>query len=287
MKYLSILILAALLVSCSSGEEKNEATENSKNDSTDQSIDSVTFVTISFNKKKTCDSGIEHKLSFDGLFPQPTGKRELDSLLAGIYLNNVEESLMMNDTMDYASVDSIHEFNPIIKRWAGLFLKGACDAQKGFDLAMNWELDAKNGVTWNQNQVLTIYFQKYSFTGGAHGNSSYNFINLDLDSVAKIQIEDVIIDTAKFKNLGDQKLREFLEIDKNTSFIDAGLDVEEFPMTENFGFTKDGLVLYYNAYEIGPYSMGTVELVFGYDELKGVINPKYIKDRSKEDQKPV
>lgn len=51
------------------------------------------------------------------------------------------------------------------------------------------------------------------------------------------------------------------------------LEDDKFILPANIFVTKDGLLLFYNVYEIAPYSDGTKELLLTYDELKGYISP--------------
>lgn len=268
------VIIMALLLSCSS-EQKSSQQEVEQTQVQDTLIDSVAFTKLNRDTKSSCSGGTENEFTYNGVFPSPTPDAELNKLVANTVVENIKNSFMIDNQVDLSHVDSLHEFNPLIDQWTKAFLRDACEAQNGFDMAMSWELEVQNGVERNSNGVLTLYFSQYSFTGGAHGNSSMQYVNIDTRTSSVIDIEAVIQDSAKFVKLGDQKLRKFLEIDDQTPYTEAGLNMDEFPMTNNFGFTEEGVVLFYNAYEIGPYSLGTVELTFTYDELNGIIDAQY------------
>jgi hypothetical protein len=47
----------------------------------------------------------------------------------------------------------------------------------------------------------------------------------------------------------------------------------EFPLTPNFGVRPDGLVFYYNPYEIAPYALGPTEVVVSFREMAGMVPP--------------
>jgi hypothetical protein len=39
-------------------------------------------------------------------------------------------------------------------------------------------------------------------------------------------------------------------------------------LNNNFAITKDGLIFFYNSYEIAPSAAGPAELELGYEEIK-------------------
>ena len=50
---------------------------------------------------------------------------------------------------------------------------------------------------------------------------------------------------------------------------------EDFQLPANMGFSKEGLILLYNNYEIAAYTQGATKIVLPYETVKGVlhINP--------------
>jgi hypothetical protein len=43
----------------------------------------------------------------------------------------------------------------------------------------------------------------------------------------------------------------------------------KFTLNQNYGFTKEGIVFYYNSYEIAAYAAGPTEVIIPYEEIKG------------------
>ena len=43
---------------------------------------------------------------------------------------------------------------------------------------------------------------------------------------------------------------------------------DKFQLNQNYGFRKDGIVFYYNNYEIAPYAAGPTEVVIPYESVR-------------------
>ena len=49
------------------------------------------------------------------------------------------------------------------------------------------------------------------------------------------------------------------------------LSENSLPLTSNFAFTRNGLTLVYNPYDISPYSMGMHTIQLPYQALAGLL----------------
>ena len=270
----TLLGLGILMGACTS-EKETDNSSKPKEVASDTLVDSITFHRTSIDVKSECNGGTENKFTYQGVFPVATEDTVLNQLLTSILVQRVGNSFMIEDETDYSHIDSLYKFKPLLSNWQKTFFDDACEAQDGFDMAMSWEMSLENDVERNSEGVLTLSFSQYSFTGGAHGNGSLKYVNVDLHQKKIIGVEDIIIDTVAFKKLGEAKMRAFFDLSEDDSFMEVGLTTEEFPMTDNLGFTENGVILFYNSYEIGPYSMGTVDLEFTYEELIGIIKDEY------------
>jgi hypothetical protein len=47
-------------------------------------------------------------------------------------------------------------------------------------------------------------------------------------------------------------------------------------LTSNWYFSDNGLVIYFNCYEIAPYAAGIIKVEFAYDTLRGVLRTDYL-----------
>ena len=56
---------------------------------------------------------------------------------------------------------------------------------------------------------------------------------------------------------------------------DPFIEKNQFYISPNFLFDIDGMTFIYQPYEIGPYSMGNIELKLSWNQLKEIIKPEY------------
>jgi hypothetical protein len=49
-----------------------------------------------------------------------------------------------------------------------------------------------------------------------------------------------------------------------------------FALPENFGFASDGLIFYYNSYDIAPYYFGPTEVRIPYQEVRELLRPEFL-----------
>jgi hypothetical protein len=56
---------------------------------------------------------------------------------------------------------------------------------------------------------------------------------------------------------------------------DEGFSFEnnKFSLSDNFGLTSDGLLVYYQPYLVAPFSFGATILQFKYFEISDYLNP--------------
>ena len=70
--------------------------------------------------------------------------------------------------------------------------------------------------------------------------------------------------------IGDKIFRQSKQLSDTASLIDNYFEFPEdkFELNKNYGFKKEGIVFYYNNYEIAPYAAGPSEVLIPYNELK-------------------
>ena len=119
-----------------------------------------------------------------------------------------------------------------------------------------------------QKRVLSFRCVISSFYGGAHPNEYVYLRNFDPQSGDSLGL-GMIFDEAALEELtalGEKSFRKKYNIAKEESLDSKGYWFENnfFELTTNFAFTDQGLLFYYNSYEIAPYSMGYSEIIIPY-----------------------
>lgn len=141
-----------------------------------------------------------------------------------------------------------------------------------------WTLDANVEVFQHSEDVMSVVFQVYEFTGGAHGNTSYNTITYDLAADAVIALDDLfqsgsepfaIIGPVVVDELGE-RLGEMADV----AWIEEGSG-ENPANYQHFALTVDSLVLYFPPYQIAPYAAGTQTVEIPLSDLESVLSPAF------------
>jgi hypothetical protein len=117
------------------------------------------------------------------------------------------------------------------------------------------------------SRLISIKFETYSYALGAHGFTAYTTYNFDLEAGKLLKITDVL-------DLSDEnKLARFNTL-LQASFVNPDDCFSEEPKNEEaydkFALSPDFLVVYFEAYELGPYSCGAAEILVSIDELKAI-----------------
>ena len=119
------------------------------------------------------------------------------------------------------------------------------------------------------NYVSFIFYIEY-FTGGAHPNHDIVTINYDKTTDSFIKIENLL---EKNKDILDI----FSKISRKKLINDPGITVTSMmyegtkPTKDNFKnfvFTKDGILLLFNYYQVAPYSQGEFQIIVPYSYIK-------------------
>jgi len=136
--------------------------------------------------------------------------------------------------------------------------------------ALVWEATFDGEVTHNSENIISLAVSSYSNTGGAHGNTNVTFYNFDKAASKLVDVNTIITDKDAFKTLAEQYFKDNVNRDDEFSYEDYFFG-EGFQLPANIGFNEEGLILFYNTYEIAPYAMGITEFTIPYSELDTVL----------------
>ncbi|MEK4438987.1 DUF3298 and DUF4163 domain-containing protein [Paenibacillus sp. FSL K6-2862] len=114
------------------------------------------------------------------------------------------------------------------------------------------------------NQQLSVVFEDSHYDGGAHGNEVSTSYNFDLKTGKQLYLNDVAQTNQQKYNLFDG-IEAGIKLNKK-----AYPDVfQGFPLTKttSFYFYKDGVVILFNPYEVGPYAAGFIEVKVPFKKI--------------------
>lgn len=150
----------------------------------------------------------------------------------------------------------------------------AC-SENSFSYTIDLNFEIKTPLN---SKLISLVFADSRYTGGAHGNTDlasqvfnpadgtiYSDLSLFIKPEALPKLKELILTSLKQNEKFDQTMG-FDQWAKNTTKVS---DIK------NFYFTQFGLVLIFNAYEIGSFAEGPYEPVVYYYDLKdgGMLQP--------------
>ncbi|MDY7094166.1 MAG: DUF3298 and DUF4163 domain-containing protein [Acidobacteriota bacterium] len=159
------------------------------------------------------------------------------------------------------------------------FLAEYQEIQRQFpDSAMGWGDDREVEVIFQSGHLLSLRATVYTYAGGAHPNTAVAVATLELTDGEQLTREKILLPGAepRLVALAERRFREARGLTPDESLADAGFvfsDSGEFALNENFAIVDGGIVFHYDPYEIAPYALGPTELLLGWEELRGIVQP--------------
>ncbi len=136
-------------------------------------------------------------------------------------------------------------------------------------------------IAYSENCTLSLYYDTYTYTGGAHGSTIKKSNTWNLDLGKEMSLEDYIVDSVNYKEFVIDGVINMIEATKGTSqyvyFDEYEKLVKDTFDDDNFYLTQEGLNIYFQQYDIAPYSSGIPTFTFPYENTN-VIEPYCVKD---------
>lgn len=146
------------------------------------------------------------------------------------------------------------------------------------DAFQSWFIERSGEVKFNKENIFSIDYMEYSYTGGAHPNTYVTFKNFLLTNGEEISLDEIISEDKQqeLTKIAEAEFRKMKELSPDADLGQAGFWFEnnKFYLNDNFLIGDSSLVFYYNNYEITAYAFGPTELTIPYSELKSIIDNK-------------
>lgn len=172
------------------------------------------------------------------------------------------------------------DFTAINRAFAEAAAKAAREttptADAGLDREQEWQAEQGFALYRPDPNVITVAMTFWAFTGGAHGYGSMSCTLVDLRSGKAVSPADVFAPGTPWLQevvaiVGADLKKQFVE---NPGFEDA-LQPTKLTKTvsgsEHFCWQADKLQIYFNQYEVGPYSAGPYTVDIPYSRLKPLL----------------
>jgi len=143
------------------------------------------------------------------------------------------------------------------------------------NIRSSWTKDINSRILVNTPIIVSLATQINEYSGGAHGQHYTFFSNYDIQKSKLIQLKDILQKDklAQLTKLAEKYFRKQENLaDEDSLSKDFFFEDGIFALNSNFGFTKNSLIIYYNEYEIKPYSEGPTILEIPYKDLGPILN---------------
>ncbi|MCB2221951.1 MAG: DUF3298 and DUF4163 domain-containing protein [Bacteroidetes bacterium] len=218
----------------------------------------------------------------EGITSKDMPKANIDILL--LYPNSSAHRMLKDTIHHYLSVYALDtnliSSSPeqLMKSMAHSFFKSYQMTTEGIPnieglAAFDWQKKISTEVLYNDNYILSLRLTKYAYAGGAHGVSIQNNLVFNLKNNSKVHLRDLLYEgfEPRLNALIDKKLRKLNGLNKSEKLKEAGFLIDEIEYNDNFFINNDGIIFYYNVYEIAPYASGPLEIFIPFYEIRGLL----------------
>jgi hypothetical protein len=140
--------------------------------------------------------------------------------------------------------------------------------------------DSKNTLEFNYkveqqgDRFVSILMNGSVYTGGAHPNPVLFAINYDLKNNKEVKFSDLSSSGLAFTNAVSEITTKELQTKFGGDFIPEGAAANEDNF-QIFTFNKEKLIITFNAYQVGPYAIGTPAVEIPLSKLSSYLKPEF------------
>jgi hypothetical protein len=248
-KIIQLAALSILMAACGKKTEEKRA--------------EISFAMKNFRAESSagCKNDSLHCASYEVNYPDFKG---LDSAVERRIKQKMDATVSMgNPEAEGKSMQEIAD--GFIKDYED-FIKELPDESGG------WYYNADVTVEVMTDTLISLSSHEEYFTGGAHGGSGTYFINVRPSTGATFTLDNFFKDgyMDPLTKIGEEVFRQVKEIPDTASLNENYFEFpdDKFQLNQNYGFRKEGVVFYYNSYEIAPYAAGPTEVLIPYERIR-------------------
>ncbi|MEP6734458.1 MAG: DUF3298 domain-containing protein [Chryseolinea sp.] len=137
---------------------------------------------------------------------------------------------------------------------------------------MGWHYSGVVEVEVLTDSLLSLSVAEEYFTGGAHGGYGTYYINLRPATGEVFNLTDYFKPGfgEPLRTAAEKAFRKVRKLPDSASMDDNLFEFPDnsFQFNENYGFTQEGIVFFFNSYEIAPFAAGPTEVLVPYADVK-------------------
>lgn len=126
---------------------------------------------------------------------------------------------------------------------------------KEYPFSCDYDYSSSYSVKYNDGKQLSILFQDYEYTGGAHGMSSLEGYNFTISDGKELKLNNILTSDAKYKAV-QKYAYNYMKKHKDIFYVTSQSDVN-IKRDAQFYFNFNGITLKFGEYSVAPYAAGT------------------------------
>lgn len=134
------------------------------------------------------------------------------------------------------------------------------------------DIEAKHLIATNTEAIV---MSVYTYTGGAHGSSSYRVINSVKGEDKILTLADVIKEKDSFTRLVKDELNRW-QVEGTIAVFPEDVQNLKFDSFENWAISGEDLIIYFDQYEVGPGALGAFAFPIPLQKLQDYLKPEYL-----------
>ena len=123
-------------------------------------------------------------------------------------------------------------------------------------------------VKYNKGNVLSLTTLEYVYTGGAHGSSGMHSYAFNVSNGRVYTLTDIFLPGTNFGERLEGLIKADIAANNKTYYHFEGLNDNQA-----FYLTEEGLVIYFQPYEIASWADGFIRFIIPYNKISDIINP--------------
>jgi len=140
-----------------------------------------------------------------------------------------------------------------------------------------WTYEVRFTLSDAGNNVISCMATIFTFTGGAHPNTTFQFFNFGMvkGKPKQLTLQDLFKPHVRaLDEVGNLVIGKLLN-NMNAEWVQNG-QVRHLTKQQGdqFVISKSGLTYHFEPYAMGPYAVGSFEVPVAFSELTGMLDPK-------------
>jgi len=229
-----------------------------------------TFLSVFFLLFFSCKKAVEIDFS-DRAFSSE--KNTIVSVIMPKALGRSSASKNINDTLEQFACKSLHidaskEHESSIENSAKQFDVSYVNFKKQISNELSqelpkWEAHIDGEITFKHIDLISIAMNSSINTGSAKSNLKIKFFNFDPLTGKTLSLKDLVSNVNAFKQL----VKKYYDKELLTGYtnIQSSAKNKAFKLPKSIGFSDDGVIIFYNSYELLLPAAETIEFTIPYE----------------------